>query len=85
MNDRDLEILKMAIKDRQPFRIGQRGICIQFYFNGFKWSGAIPRADTLLYFMRLRITEDNMALSCETPGFNPMRILLDKYDKLTLL
>lgn len=85
MNAQLIAQLKDAIRDRLPFRIGQRGICIEFRHNGFKWMGEIPRASVLLYFSRIRVTDNGDALSCETPGWNPVRVILDDYDVLTFL
>lgn len=76
-------LLHYLIRNHIPFRIGKRGICMDFEFNGHNWTGRIPRADTLLLFSILRVTHDDV-LSCETPGFNPMRVMLHSYDKLSI-
>lgn len=76
-------LLHYLIRNHIPFRIGKRGICLDFEFNGHNWTGRIPRADTLLLFSILRVTDDDV-LSCETPGFNPMRVMLDSYDRLSI-
>ncbi len=84
MIDSNIEILRQLIKDKREFRIGRRGICIDFRFNGFRWLGYIPRGDITLSFSLLRVTEPGDTLSCECPGFNPMRVDLTQYDKLTM-
>ena len=84
MKGDDMILLHYLIKNHLPFRLGQRGICIDFHFNGRNWTGKIPRADVYLLFSILRVSADGETLSCETPGFNPMRITLTSYDKLTI-
>ena len=84
MDDLDIHVLKIAIKQHKPFIIGKRGICVSFKHNGFNWIGRIERGDVLMLFSQIRVTPDNSALSCETPGYNPVRIILEKYEKVTL-
>lgn len=81
----DIYLLIHLIATKKPFMIGRRGICVRFRHNGFKWIGEVPRGDILMYFPILKVTSDYSALSCETPGWNPIRIILDSYDKLTEL
>lgn len=84
MEEVDILRLKYMIRKKLPFRIGRRGFCLEFYFNGQNWFGRIPRGDVVLYFSMIRISdnEDN-TFSCECPGWCPLKLSLNDYDKLT--
>ena len=84
MDDINIHVLKTAIKQHKPFIVGKRGLCVSFIYDGFRWLGRIERGDILMSFSMIRVTADDSALSCETPGFNPVRIILEKYEKVTL-
>lgn len=81
-----IEYLKILIADHRPFRIGKRGICLDFRFNGHNWFGSIPRGGITLYFSILRISDnEDHTFSAECPGWCPLKLSLNDYDTLTEL
>ena len=80
----DLE-LREFIENRIPFRLGARGICVDFKPGEYGiWEVTIPRAFIEFWNVDdVNIEGTDLVLACESGYVGTAKIDLTKYDKLT--